>query len=94
MKMCSVKLEDCRNPIERRGEETTAQEQQEEDQNNDDYDEEKDGNDEEDEFIPADESGGSSSETASRDQLTAKSLSCGKTLSSQGHEKTHRTEGL
>ena len=63
MKMCSVRLEDCRNLIERRGEETTAEEQQQsheeedEDQNNDDddvQDEDEDQNDEDDdEFIPA-----------------------------------------
>ncbi len=43
LKMCSVKLEDCRNLIESRGEETTAEEQQQsheedEDENNDDED--------------------------------------------------------
>ncbi|CAM4457094.1 unnamed protein product [Leuciscus chuanchicus] len=66
MKMCSVKLEDCRNLIERRGEETTAEEQQQsheeedEDQNNDDadddvQDEDEDQNDDidDDDFVPA-----------------------------------------
>ncbi|XP_056100941.1 AT-rich interactive domain-containing protein 4B-like isoform X2 [Rhinichthys klamathensis goyatoka] len=59
MKMCSVKLEDCRNLIERRGEETTAEEQQqsheeeeEEDQNNED-DEDQNNDEDDDEFIPA-----------------------------------------
>ena len=54
MKMCSVKLEDCRNLIERRGEETTAEEQQqsheEEEEDEDDVQNEDDeGNDVEDE---------------------------------------------
>ncbi|XP_056110999.1 uncharacterized protein LOC130088305 [Rhinichthys klamathensis goyatoka] len=53
MKMCSVKLEDCRSLIERRGEETTAEEQQqshEEEEDDEDDDEERDGDDE---FPPA-----------------------------------------
>ncbi|XP_077054576.1 uncharacterized protein LOC143706501 [Siphateles boraxobius] len=58
MKMCSVKLEDCRNLIERRGEETTAEEQQqsheeeeeeEEDDDDDVQNEDDEGNDVEDE---------------------------------------------
>ncbi|KAK7161008.1 hypothetical protein R3I94_003851 [Phoxinus phoxinus] len=36
MKMCSVQLEDCRNLIERRGEETTAEEQQQSHEEEDD----------------------------------------------------------
>ncbi|XP_042573482.1 uncharacterized protein LOC109059773 isoform X2 [Cyprinus carpio] len=43
LKMCSVKLVDCRNLIESRGEETTAEKEQqhtdEEEQEDDDYDE-------------------------------------------------------
>ncbi|XDV16912.1 hypothetical protein PO909_016420, partial [Leuciscus waleckii] len=39
MKMCSVKLEDCRNLIERRGEETTAEEQQQSHEEEEDDDE-------------------------------------------------------
>lgn len=49
LKMCSVKLVDCRNLIESRGEKTTAEEQQqrheEEDDGIDDYNEEEDEDD-------------------------------------------------
>ncbi len=47
LKMCSVKLVDCRNLIESRGEETTAEEEQQshEEEQEDDYD----GNDDDDE---------------------------------------------
>ncbi|XP_016100275.1 zinc finger protein 239-like [Sinocyclocheilus grahami] len=76
LKMCSVKLLDCRNLIESRGEETTAEEEEEEEDDED--------------FIPPDDKGGSSSdgETAltSKEQLKVKSFShakCGKTLSSK-----------
>ncbi len=47
LKMCSVKLVDCRNLIESRGEETTA-EQQQQSHEEDDYDE-NNGNDDDDE---------------------------------------------
>ncbi|XDV17076.1 hypothetical protein PO909_016516 [Leuciscus waleckii] len=47
MKMCSVKLEDCRNLIERRGEEATAEEQQQSQEEEDEEDED------DDEFPPA-----------------------------------------
>ncbi|CAM4529737.1 unnamed protein product [Leuciscus chuanchicus] len=112
MKMCSVKLEDCRNLIERRGEETTAEEQQqsheeeededdvqnEDDEGNDVEDEENEDNqnDDNDDFIPSDVNGGSSTDEettlASKEQLKVKSFSCvtcGKTLSSQGHLVRH-----
>ena len=52
MKMCSIKLDDCRNLIERRGEETTAEEQQqsrEEEEEEEDQNEDDEGNDVEDE---------------------------------------------
>uniref|UniRef100_A0A8C2HQZ2 C2H2-type domain-containing protein n=2 Tax=Cyprinus carpio TaxID=7962 RepID=A0A8C2HQZ2_CYPCA len=103
LKMCSVKLVDCRNLIESRGEETTAEkeqqhtdeEEQEEDENNDD--------DEDEDFIPPDAVGDSSSdgdeETTQLDEETdltskeqVKSFSCstcGKTLSSEGHLVRH-----
>ncbi|XDV17640.1 hypothetical protein PO909_023471 [Leuciscus waleckii] len=112
MKMCSVKLEDCRNLIERRGEETTAEEQQqsheededdvqnEDDEGNDVEDEENEDednqNDDNDDFIHSDVNGGSSTDEettlASKEQLKVKSFSCvtcGKTLSSQGHLVRH-----
>ncbi len=53
LKMCSVKLVDCRNLIESREEETTAEQQQqshEEEQEDEDY--ENNGNDEDEDFIP------------------------------------------
>ncbi len=62
LKMCSVKLVDCRNLIESREEETTAEQQQQsheeedddyENNGNDDEDYENDGNDDDDDdFIP------------------------------------------
>ncbi len=47
LKMCSIKLEDCRNLIESREEETTTEQQQ---QSHDDYDE-NNGNDDDDEDL-------------------------------------------
>ncbi|KAK7165617.1 hypothetical protein R3I93_005627 [Phoxinus phoxinus] len=79
MKMCSVQLEDCRNLIERRGEETTAEEQQQEeeedeDQNNDNVDDDK-------YFDPSDDNAISSSdgETASTSKQRQTVTDCGKT---------------
>ncbi len=48
LKMCSVKLVDCRNLIESRGEETTAEEEQQshEEEQEDDYD----GNDDDEDY--------------------------------------------
>ncbi|KAF4118038.1 hypothetical protein G5714_000089 [Onychostoma macrolepis] len=73
LKMCSVKLVDCRNLIESRAEETTAEEQQ---QSHEEENDENNGNDEDDDedFIPPDDNGCSSSdgETAltSKENLT------------------------
>ncbi|XDV16977.1 hypothetical protein PO909_016455 [Leuciscus waleckii] len=53
MKMCSVKLEDCRNLIERRGEETTAEEQQQSHEEEEEEEEEDQNEEGDDEFIPA-----------------------------------------
>ncbi|XP_051741992.1 zinc finger protein 37-like isoform X4 [Ctenopharyngodon idella] len=85
LKMCSVKLVDCRNLIESRGEKTTAEEQQQ-------------SHEEDDDFVPSDDNSVSSSDgdeetaSASKDQPRSKSFSCvtcGKTLSSQGHLVRH-----
>ncbi|XP_016369512.1 zinc finger protein 420-like, partial [Sinocyclocheilus rhinocerous] len=104
LKMCSVKLVDCRNLIESRGEETTAEkEQQHSDEEEEDDDDENNGDDEDEEFIPPDDKGCSSSDgetdLTSKEQLTVKSFSCatcGKTLSSEGHlarhERTHKEQ--
>ncbi|KAL1281551.1 hypothetical protein QQF64_000354 [Cirrhinus molitorella] len=86
LKMCSVKLVDCRNLIECK-EEATAEEQQQQQQTNED-DENDDGsqnmddedqNDDDGDFVPSDDKAGSSSdgETAptSKEQKT-KSFSC------------------
>ncbi len=53
LKMCSVKLVDCRNPIESREEETNAEQQQqshEDEEEDEDY--ENNGNDDDEDFIP------------------------------------------
>ncbi|XP_016416218.1 acidic leucine-rich nuclear phosphoprotein 32-related protein-like [Sinocyclocheilus rhinocerous] len=80
LKMCSVKLVDCRNLIESRGEETTAEEQQHSDEEEEDDDDENNGDDEDEEFIPPDDEGCSSSDgetdLTSKQQLTVKSFSC------------------
>ncbi len=49
LKMCSVKLVDCRNLIESREEETTAEQQQ---QSHKDDEDENNGNDDDEDFIP------------------------------------------
>ncbi len=52
LKMCSVKLVDCRNPIESREEETTAeQQQQSHEEEEDDYDENNENDDDEDQNV-------------------------------------------
>ncbi|XP_052400799.1 putative zinc finger protein 286B [Carassius gibelio] len=105
LKMCSVKLVDCRNLIESRGEETTTEKQQQhtdEEEEEEDDENNGDGDDEDEDFIPPDVNGGSSSDedeetlSTSKEQLTAKSFSCstcGKTMSSESnlkrHERTH-----
>ncbi|XP_016112880.1 zinc finger protein 391-like [Sinocyclocheilus grahami] len=100
LKMCSVKLLDCRNLMESRGEETTAEKEQQHSDEEEEDDDENNGDDDEEEFIPPDDEGCSSSDgetyLTSKDQLTVKSFSCatcGKTLSSEGHlarhERTH-----
>ncbi|XP_016316110.1 zinc finger protein 37-like [Sinocyclocheilus anshuiensis] len=92
LKTCSVKLVDCRNLIESRGEETTAEKEQHrdeeeegDDENNGDDDDEDDyaeNNDDVDDgdFVPSDKNADSSSdgETAStsKEQRTKKSFSC------------------
>ncbi len=48
LKMCSVKLEDCRNLIESREEETTAEQQQQSHEEDEDY--ENNGNDEDENY--------------------------------------------
>ncbi|XP_051560120.1 gastrula zinc finger protein XlCGF57.1-like isoform X3 [Myxocyprinus asiaticus] len=82
LKMCSVKLLDCRNLMEMRGE-TTAEEQH-------------DDHDEDDDFDPSGANSGSCSDgettSTSKECLSAQSLSCitcEKTFSSKGHLARH-----
>ncbi|KAK2909516.1 hypothetical protein Q8A67_005353 [Cirrhinus molitorella] len=105
LKMCSVKLVDCRNLIECK-EETTAEEQQQQQQqqqtNEDDEDDDgsqnmddEDQNDDDGDFVPSDDKAGSSSdgETAptSKEQKTKSfsCITCGKSFNKQCNLTRH-----
>ncbi|KTF98925.1 hypothetical protein cypCar_00034641, partial [Cyprinus carpio] len=90
LKMCSVKLVDCRNLIESRGEETTAEKEQ---QHTDEEEQEEDENNEDDDgdFVPSDNAGSSSAgETASTSEERWTVTDCGKTFSKQVHLMRHK----
>ncbi len=55
LKMCSVKLVDCRNLIESREEETTAEQQQQSDEEDDENNgnDDEDQNDDDGDFVPS-----------------------------------------
>ncbi|XP_067296716.1 uncharacterized protein [Pseudorasbora parva] len=83
LKICFIKLEDCRNLIESRGDETTADEQQqsheEEDDEDDDQDEDEDQIEDDDVLISDDNAGSSSDgETASTSKKRRTVTDCGK----------------
>ncbi|XP_026120529.1 uncharacterized protein LOC113099790 [Carassius auratus] len=97
LKMCSVKLVDCRNPIESRGEETTAEKQQ---QHTDEEEEEEENNGDDDKGCCASSDG--ETDLTLKEQLTVKSFCLQhlwKNIEFRGsfsktREKTHRTERL
>ncbi|XP_052402942.1 zinc finger and SCAN domain-containing protein 31 [Carassius gibelio] len=99
LKMCSVKLVDCRNLIESRGEETTAEKQQQHtDEEEEEEEEEEQNNDEDDDIVPADDSAGSSShrENASTSKELWTVRECGETLSKHSQlvrpERKHKEQ--
>ncbi len=53
LKMCSVKLEDCRNLIESREEETTAEQQQQSHEEEDDDEDQNKDDDDDGDFVPS-----------------------------------------
>ncbi|XP_026120502.1 zinc finger protein 2-like [Carassius auratus] len=91
-KMCSVKLVDCRNLIESRGEETTAEKQQQHtDEEGENGEDDEDGDDDDGDFVPLDNAGSSSAgETASTSKEQCTVTDCGKTFSKHGHSVRHK----
>nr|XP_009292951.1 glutamic acid-rich protein-like isoform X2 [Danio rerio] len=106
LKMCSIRLEDCRNLIQRT-ENITEEEEDQRDQEEDDGDNDENGKDDDDdnddednnddEFIPADDNIGSSDEEApltSKDKRKSKKsfscTSCGKAFACQRRENFTR----